>query len=484
MQLKKLLQGSAFALVAAACAIAVPSVVKAAGVGGDTEISKVTMDGDQLTVVPTNSAKEILVGVAKVKKDAVTVPSWSSYAVEGDVATKGIKVDLSKLSNIKDNYIALTTPGKEVTLVKITAADKKVKAKYVVTSGKGGLQVGSGSLAAFSATNDADKYEYRTAYSSEWATVTDGEFAMYQEEGAKLFVRAVGKGNADTNGITAESKKETSYKYGDQTVKVLDGEVKLPGKELKITIPAKAKGPKVTVDYAKGIIKFPKDSQYRVVKKGATAVPGTPETSPDSIKMNTLLTGTSDTTGNLEVRKKADKKLESKWTIVEIEKEAAFVASATGSDVGAGLITKAVASGVPSNDAAKDNDVEYGEWNKTTDSDSAKAPELKETSSGTSVLSFEYKQPNAKKKEYNLEIKSTSNRTYEIVLATSMPTGDDVKTTKLTSKKPAVLKKVTDSNNIYIRIAGDKKNKKWVSAWGDLGPIDVPKVKAKTGSGS
>ena len=133
MQLKKLLQGSAFALVAAACAIAVPSVVKAADVTGtttETGVGTVAVDGEkaQLTVSGATD-KEVLVGFAKVNaKGKVTVAAWDTY--DGASAT----VDLSKLSNTKDNYIALTTPSKlatdAITIVKIPATKKVVKAEF------------------------------------------------------------------------------------------------------------------------------------------------------------------------------------------------------------------------------------------------------------------------------------------------------------------------------------------------------------------
>lgn len=496
MQLKKLLQGSAFALVAVACAIAAPSVVKAAAasVGGDTGVTKIEMTGDQLSV--TSDQNELLVGIAKVsKKNAVTVPSWGSYTVKD--ASTAVTVDLSKLSNVKNGYVALTTPGKDVTLVKINAADPKAKAKYVVdsTTKKGVLQVGSGTTLAAIKADNADKYEYRTAYSSQWTSMKNGSDArsleMYEEEGAKLFVREVavtaktGNSTPAKTEISTVSTTETAYKYGKQSVKVLDDGVRLPGKELKVTIPAKAKGPKVTVDYTKGTVKFPKDSEYRVVKTGA-AVPSsaTAVTSTDPVNAFSFLKEASDpTSGNLEVRKKADKKVASKWTVVPIKKQDTFLT--TGTTVsGIGLITAATKSTPPSASATEDKP--YGEW-KASDG-SIKAPTLVEETGKSSVLSFEYKQPNAKKKEYDLVITSTSSKTYEVVVKNEKP-GDSDRVTKLTSKKPITLKNVTDGegsnvNKLWIRVAGDKKTPTWVSDWGDLGAIDVPKVVAKTGSGS
>lgn len=94
MQLKKLLQGSAFALVAAACAIAVPSVVKAEetvepekGSMEAAELEDVYFQGSELYiegiatekngsgVVTKQGTTEIQVGFGKIKNNTVTVSS-------------------------------------------------------------------------------------------------------------------------------------------------------------------------------------------------------------------------------------------------------------------------------------------------------------------------------------------------------------------------------------------------------------------------
>lgn len=252
---------------------------------GKAGLSSISVNDASMTVSAKDGVKEILVGVAKVntKKSAVTVASWDTY--DTDEAT----VDLSKLSNVKENYLAVSTPSSDIVLVKIPASAKQIKTKYDVTNG---IQVGTADSGATAATvlnttaknttekgNTADKYEFRTSY-SDWGSMEylfhgteDDEkmdLSMFQEEGAKLFIRlAGGYGSTDdTKTVDGEEvpieAESSGCDYGTQEDVSVYTLGMLPGKEAKVTIPAKAKGPKATADYAKGTVKFPRNSEFRL----------------------------------------------------------------------------------------------------------------------------------------------------------------------------------------------------------------------------
>lgn len=86
--------------------------------------------------------------------------------------------------------------------------------------------------------------------------------SLYQEEGAKLFVRLKATGADEANASTIEASK--TWTYGDQKNVAVYEVTTLPGKETKVSIPAKAKGPKATADYAKGTVEFPRGSEFRL----------------------------------------------------------------------------------------------------------------------------------------------------------------------------------------------------------------------------
>lgn len=515
MQLKKLLQGSAFALVAAACAIAVPSVAKAASGDGalaTAGITSVEVDGTigEMTITPASGKKEVLVGVGKVnaKKGTISVATWDTY----EVGTGAVTVDLSKLSNVKDNYIVVTTPGNEVSIVKIPAADKVIKAKF--NAGTGELQIGKGATGSAAAPAKltledvsggakatVGLYEYRTAYGN-WADLKDKvtgssaadkklDLSIYQEEGAKLFIRAKGQTSATLNSTPA-GKDEFLYGTNTAKIKVYDAAVSLPSKEAKVTIPAKAKGPKATADYAKGTIKFPKNSEYRLSGDGKlqSATNGKYVDGPTTATaIADVLKNANDTTNfptastkefNVEVRtKETDKKAASKWSTLAVTVPAKMDSTTATPSVKTPKLTAVVTLDGDKTEAGKlpaQSDQKelkgVGGGIKT-----AKVEEVKDTNA--LAINYVVKGKIDASKYYTanaIEITNNGKNTYEVVVtanATTAPAAD-AKATKIAPTKKVVLTKVADGAGVWIRIAGDKKTMTWVGDYANLGLVDFP----------
>lgn len=433
---------------------------------GKAGIASVEVYGDQGTmyIEGAEGTREILVGIGKVNKGkkAITVPSWATY--EDSETT----VDLSKLSNVKDNYIVLSTPGNDVAIVKIPASDKSIKAKFSV---KDGLQAGTSATGGASAValtaETAPKYEYRTAY-SEWGSLpfTNGkvDLSLYQEEGAKLFVRLKAAGNAEPAIDTSET-----WTYGEQKDIAVYKSATLPGKETKVSIPAKAKGPKVTADYAKGTVKFPKNSEFRLAS--TTDIyddGGKPFGSPtDKVTVAKVYetakvpAASQPAEVDIEVRtKETDKKPASKWGRLTIA-------------LPAGFATGAITEGDP-DDKVKAEDVKKDEV-KEFGGKGVKDSTLKETENGSNVLKMEYA---GTAKSPTLKITNSGEKTYEFVKEAkgADKPGDSAKAVKAAKGKTITIKSIKDEEVIFVRVAGDKKTQDWVGAYAKLGVIDVPKT--------
>lgn len=499
MQLKKLLQGSAFALVAAACAIAVPSVVKAAdGAFEDVSIASVSVDGTKGTMeikaADSNTPKEILVGIGKIKKDVISVASWGSYEPD---TNKKVTVDLSKLNNVKDNYIVITTPGKDsVSVVKVKPTEKTTKAKFNAKDGL--LQAASGEKVSNSDLKDLTKetgaiYEFKTPYSG-WQDLVTGtdtktiaNMSLYQEEGAKLVVRLKGS----TDGTTALVQGTEVLTYGTELkVKVYDSKAKLPGKEAKVTVAAKAKGPKITADYVNGKVKFPKNTEYRLATTTYVQAAGTDgkyvagptaateiskiADTDDEVKKTTVLNF------DIEARTIAnDKKAASKWSRLSVVKPAAIDTTTENKLLVAGEDIKHWES----NSATSKKDGN-GTVPTTVTADvtytgkGVTAATLREDKSGGNILTIKYvakKLPkDSKYTENAVEITNNGESAYEFIVgtkgATAAPTTGKV--AKVAKGSKITLTGVSDLDTIWVRVAGDKKNTTWVGAFTKLGIVD------------
>lgn len=138
-----------------------------------------------------------------------------------------VTVDLSCLKLSKDVFLYVygnknTKPFDDKPIT-ITKQDKKPSIKF-----KDG---------ALSIANELDKYQYRTQNTG-WTNANSLDYKLDQMRitGTTLFMRKAGNNK----------------------------EGKLPTQEVKVKIPATQKAPKVTTDYAKNTIKFPKKAEIRV----------------------------------------------------------------------------------------------------------------------------------------------------------------------------------------------------------------------------
>ncbi len=214
-----------------------------------------------------------------------------------DSQTSGgtVTVDLSSLNSAIDNYLIVgditgysSKTRYHGTIVKIPA-NAATKAKYNGETGK--MQLASGKNLTKNDLKDVDAataadYQYRTAY-TEWTDMAQGssgsgkvaDWSVYQGFGAKLFIRKKVETNGTANAsgqfqeLTENNKSATeSYYLYSKFIKKYEnrekGEVyvasSLPGREAKVTIPAKAKAPNVVCNVVKNTIKFPKNSEFRL----------------------------------------------------------------------------------------------------------------------------------------------------------------------------------------------------------------------------
>lgn len=475
MQLKKLLQGTVFAAALAVCTM-IGAVYADAATGdfADAKVSVSKVEKAEMTLTGTGT-KEILVGVAKVAKSGkVTVSSWDVY--EGTSAT----VDLSKFSNVKDNYIAIkgdNAVNDIPAIIKIPSADKAISAKYTPATKSGDktdvavLKIGTGAKASDAKSSAAEvtaagSFEYRTAYSNGWKDIASStaadklDLTKYQNQGGTIYVRAMEK--AVTSAPTAQSKDKVTYEGTEYLTYNLDA--KLPGKEAKVNIPARAKGPSVSADYTKATVKLPKNSEYRLVTDSVPAT-NTGNAAAASKTVAELL-GDSKTTGWLEVRTAAveNKKAASKWTRLNLVKPAGM-ATANIKAGDAPKTTTARPETTPEGDK-----VEYG-------GEGVALAEVKEGASGSekNIMDISYKKSG---KSYVLSMKNNGDKTYEVTVTAAKATkpADGAKVTKIAPDRTATLKGIEDNNYVYVRIAGDKKTKTWVGAFTELGVIDIPKV--------
>lgn len=435
MRIKRVLQGTALTALAAAAWMGAGSTDASA----KAKCDGIATDGNGNYVLKvTGENHEIMVGVAKVSKngDIAKVTSWDVY--DG----KNAKVDLSKLNVTNDNYIAIKDNDEQVTFIGIAAASKKNTILFNAATGKiTGVDTKIGNT-----SGKATNVEYRTANSS-WAeseSIDKIDLSTYQYQGATLYVRIP----ADKG---ASSTLKATVKYGEKNKEVSYDVQKvgsLPSKETKLNVKKQANGPAVTLDYAKGTAKVKKGTEYRVV--GSQVVSGgTIEAvgaNGSTFNVTKLVEAISpnDTEAVLEVRTKAktdgstvkQNKVASKWTRVSIQKLKAFV---SGNN--------------------KLNDAEYA---KVTSGASA---DIANVSGGVIKVQFTTSGRNANKKISGISIENKSDNAYEIAVET---TGSAIK--KLAKNKTLKLSP-SAGQKIYIRVAGDKKNKVWVGDWACLGKV-------------
>lgn len=477
MKLNKVLQGTLVVAAAAATWMGV-GVVDASAAGAST----VTAGGATLQMDPANqalevsnatSAKEILFAVGTPnKKGEMKVTAWDVY----DYTSGAVSIDLSKLSNTKDNYILVKTDVADTpAIIKIPAVAKASKAVFDAAAGEVAFGTGKNASEANTAAKNKTGFEYRTAFSS-WKEVKDAnttpDWSKFQQQGAVLYFRTPAFAKSDTtNNLITESTATIKLNGDTEGTKVYEA-TSLPGKEAKLTIPKRANGPAVAVDYVKGTVKLPRKSEYRVVKSNTTmnTLENTDNPDAKTLAADTFFDKTADASVNsaaVEVRIAADtskKKAASKWTRVVVDKPV---------DLG-NIVTpgEAIETMPPTPSPTTYNWGDKG----------IKDAKVVKVTNGPSVITAEYKQTGSGKnaKYSSIVLKNTDTEySYQVIVTDKKETpAQDAAGAKLLKKNSAsglVLKNVKDGSYIYIRKAGDKAGKTWVGLYQLLGVVDYPK---------
>lgn len=434
MKIKKVLQGTALTALAAAAWMGAGSTDASAAINPETDIQA---SGNTLTITRNGNA-EIMVSVVKVSSGKTPLKSWDVYDGAGDVT-----VDLSKLNVTKDNYVAVKTNDAEPFFLKITKTAKPAKAKYDYSK-KPEEALDFGDL-----TKTA---EYRTAFSG-WQDVSGADFTQYQYQGASLYLRAKG---ALKNPVSASETVDDKSTKDTEAYKVYDiGS--LSSKEVKLNIRKQANGPSLTGDYVKGIVKtkdtlscrLVKDNDFYKMNLESGAVSGAGITSSSAIvktgfkstEVEKLLKGFN--AGDkvvFEVRTDATAtKPASKWARLEID--------------------------VPSL-IADTSDEKVFEQSKGITTNGAIV------TSGAAVkasVTFTDKGKNGAHKYTDIVIKNDGTSTIDVKVdgVTKTYTLKATKTAKITKSNG-------DSKKVWVRVAGDKANKKWAGAWTEVGKITFP----------
>lgn len=467
MRIKRVLQGTALTALAAAAwmgtGVADASAADATNTFPVDKLSFEVKEGDKvlhendgqtLYVTAPDDAQEVIFGVGtyNANKKTVKIASWDVHDVKKDKEV--IEIDLSKLSNVKDNYIAVRTESTNPVYIRIAGSIKSQKTKYAADTGiltVSDLKTGSKAVTEAKATNG---WEYRTPYGS-WEELDLDEnnkseadaFASYQDQGASIYLRAAA--DLKIGAKLPDKIKDANDKAQNPTEYPLYDGGKLAGKEKKFSIPKKANGPKVTVDYAKGTVKIPDKTEYRVFAASGSAFELiTPaNTDGDKIAKNSdknakdvidFLTVGKDvaSAGVLEVRKEAvsGKKAVSKWTRVELAAPKAFTAM-DNIKADANITTATATSGKVTINYVKDKKEKFSTKN-------------------------------------SIIITNGSSDNIDVIVAGSEPKATD-KAKTIKSTKNATIK-VSNGNTVYIRTAGDKKTTKWAGAYTAVGKIAIP----------
>ncbi len=517
MKARKLLQGTAFAVLATAACIGTGKMNASAQVSiADV---KINTDKQQMIVTPESDDKEVIISVAKKskKKGKMTfkMSQWDVHDVNG---TSEVKVDLSKFSNVKENFIAVKTEDMEKPfIVRIPAAAKVNVITY--NAEKNELNFKAGAKKNYAKA--AESFQYKTPYGS-WSepeALNEGKkadiFRKYQYQGLGIYLRTPATKSEETlTPNNGDYKNVYDASNIDTKLDVYDSG-SFPGKITKINIAKQAKGPSVPVQYGAGTVTLPKAVEYRVLIKDnndtysfktftATkqAIEGEPittetktiETANSSkattgVKVAELLSvvpnelAESGVVGILEVRtaskvndsspKKA--KCASNWTRVPIEVTSPLTDAELG---GEEIITSA--SSIVTSESAIGKD-EYG---------GAGIQAAKIFKDGKTVVTVAYGNATydkaTSKWKGTVRFTNIGDNSYQIVVSDKKVTSIDELDTKnvktlaargSSASKMLSLTNIEDGSYIYIRKAGNQSTKTWAGVYRLLGIVDVPKTK-------
>lgn len=453
MRIKKVLQGTALTALTAIAWFSAGS----AGASAAVSIQDVEFDEEGISLEVQFSDTELITGIAKVDKNKkAKVTAWDVYEPADENAQGKAKIDLSKLNVTKDNYIAIMTNDMASPLfVKLSAATKKNRITFRGDTAR---------ISDFKADGEDIKekeIDYRRTTDAWGASgkVSELDFSEYQYQGATLYVRVKG-----INKLKAANGKTDDIEDGQVAIVPAGSTTEvnadvydigsLPGKETKLNIAKQANGPSVPADYTKGTVTINRNLECRVIKESGTTTydaVGSKEvkTVAEFLKA-TDITGAEDS-AILEVRKAAvtngKGKCASKWTRVKIENpKELLLDSASTKDI-------------------KDATIEQ--------------PVTISTSAGA-IMEAGYKLNSKQTEVTHLVLTSKSTDNYEYYIGSSAPSVSDKAIRPIKGGKVININKTDVSGkNIYIRLAGDKKVKRWAGAWKQVGTgITVPSVAA------
>jgi hypothetical protein len=257
---------SVLALGAAFSIAAVGNGASASAAGATVSIST---DTKTLTVTGSEGATEAFFAVPTVGKgkkenaDKVTlkVTSWDVY----DLKDKAATIDLSSLSNTKDNYIEIKTNKDEVQIYKISAVDASTVATFKADDATLTVKAGAKKSEAEVA---AANYEVLTKDGKDALKDASDSYAIYQERGATLYAQTKAV-NATGNDVADAKVYDVADKTFTAPLTIKDGG-KFAGKQAKIAIAKRANAPKITADYGKNTVTIAKGNSVRYVKPDGT----------------------------------------------------------------------------------------------------------------------------------------------------------------------------------------------------------------------
>lgn len=521
MRLKKLLQGTAFAVLATAACLGTGKTDALAQISENSV--KVDTDKQQMVVTPEADDKEVIISVAKKgkKKGNITfkMSQWDVHDVNG---AKEVKIDLSKLSNVKENFIAVKTEDMaNPFIVRIPAAAKVNVITY--NAEKNELDFKAGAKKSYAKA--AESFQYRTPYGSwsESETLTDGKisgiFKRYQYQGLGIYLRTPAtKANETLTPNDGDYKNVYDAQNINTKLQVYDSG-SFPGKITKLNIAKQAKGPSVPVQYGAGTVTIPKAVEYRVLIKNSetktydfkqfTVASETTEGEPANSETETIKTAdkfkattnvkvtdllgmpdgtpaTSGAVGILEVRtaskvndsspKKA--RCASNWTRVAIE----VASPLTDAELGDKEVI-ASASSIIATESAINNNNKYGDAGVKfakiykVDNDGNKTSQV--------LVTVAYGTFSNESKKGTIRFTNIGNDSYQIVVSKDKVTSiDDLDTKNVktlsakgsSASKMLNLTNVDDGYYIYIRKAGNQSTKTWAGVYRLFGVVDFPKT--------
>lgn len=440
MRIKRVLQGTALTALAAAAWMGAGSDASASVNKEEICLSTSEDSGAYVLSVEVDSTDlELMAGVAKVAKNGgkAKVSAWDVYETNSNTS---VEIDLSKLNVANDNYIAVKTDDMpEPIFVGIAAAAKKTSVKLNGETAK---------IKEMKVNNNAytGDIEIRTSNGDNWAGATINEdFSKYQYQGATLYVRVPAQGyDAEKKSPATANTKVIDITDDKNNTKELDvfQVGSLPGKEAKLNIAKQANGPKVTVDYVKGTVKIPKDSEVRMVTTDiATAAAFNKQTEIKTVTPGALL-GTAQK-GVLEVRKassnKGNGKPASKWTRVALTQPES--------------LTVGPVSSVNSTGTA-----------------------VYSTNVSNGSVEFKYNL-NSKKNPTGITLENKVGVSIDYSIGEPKADGTGFKAIKKDNKVTLKISGTSsvDGKDIYVRLSGIKTSKTWAGEWKKVATISVPK---------